>query len=159
MFGAVLYSLAFILSLLSWRSDKEKTKQALKAAGKSLLKTLPTMLGIVGVVGLLLAIIPPHWISTYLGEQAGFGGTAVAAIIGAVTLIPGLVALPLAGSIYRQGASTLTVAAFISTLTMVGLVTAPTEVEHLGKKMTLWRNSLSFVFALVIAALMEVILR
>jgi uncharacterized membrane protein YraQ (UPF0718 family) len=159
MFGVVLYSLAFILSALSWRADKEKTRKALKIARRSLLKTLPTMLGIVGIVGILLAVIPPHWISTYLGESAGLLGTAAAALIGSVTLIPGLVAFPLAGAIYRQGASTLTVAAFISTLTMVGVVTAPTEVEQLGRKMTIWRNGLSFIFALAIAVLMEVILR
>lgn len=158
MYSLILYSLAVVIAAVSFRADREKTKQAFIVSVRSLVKIAPTMLGIVGIVGLLLALVPPHWISTYLGEKAGFFGTIAAAIIGAVTLIPGLVAFPLAGSIYRQGASTMTVAAFITTLTMVGFVTAPTEIEQLGKEMTVWRNSLSFIFALIIAVLMEVIL-
>ena len=158
MYSLILYLLAGVITAVSFRADQEKTKRAFKVSVRSLVKVAPTMLGIVGVVGLLLALVPPYWISTYLGEKAGFVGTIAAAIIGAVTLIPGLIAFPLAGSIYRQGASTMTVAAFITTLTMVGVVTAPTEIEQLGKEMTIWRNSLSFIFALVIAVLMEVIL-
>ncbi|NLB74835.1 MAG: permease [Firmicutes bacterium] len=158
MYSLVLYLLAVIIAALSFRADEEKTIEAFKVSIRSLAKIVPTMLGTVGLVGLLLVLVPPHWISTYLGEKAGFVGTMAAAIIGAVTLIPGLVAFPLAGSIYAQGASTMTVAAFITTLTMVGFVTAPTEIEQLGKEMTIWRNSLSFVFALAIAVLMEVIL-
>lgn len=52
----------------------------------------------------------------------------------------------------------MTVAAFITTLTMVGIVTAPAEIQQLGRKMTLWRNGLSFVFALIIAFVMGAVL-
>lgn len=158
MYSLILYGLAVVVTIFSYIANREKTGQAFKVAGRSLLKILPAMLGIVGVVGLLLAIVSPNWISAYLGEQSGFAGTAAAALLGSLTLIPGLIALPLAGTIYHQGASTLTVAAFISTLTMVGLVTAPAEIEQLGRKMTVWRNSFSLLFALLIAVLMEVIL-
>ena len=53
----------------------------------------------------------------------------------------------------------MAIAAFITTLNMVGLVTAPLEIEQLGKKYTLMRNSLSLIFALIIAFGMGVILR
>lgn len=52
-----------------------------------------------------------------------------------------------------------TVAAFITTLTMVGVVTAPGEVQQLGKKIALWRNVSGFVMALVIAVLMGAVLQ
>jgi hypothetical protein len=41
----------------------------------------------------------------------------------------------------------------------VGVVTAPLEIEQLGKRYTLVRNGLSFVFALIIAIGIGVILR
>jgi uncharacterized membrane protein YraQ (UPF0718 family) len=73
-------------------------------------------------------------------------------------LIPALISFPLAASLLRSGATVTTIAAFITTLVMVGFVTAPMEVKALGRKFTLLRNGLSFVAALIIAGLMGVIL-
>lgn len=157
MYGLILYSLAIGLTGWSFYRDNEKTKNALKVALRSFVKILPTMLAIVGITGLVLAIIPPEWISTYLGEQAGIYGPISAGLIGSLTLIPGLVAIPLVGTIYRQGASIYTVAIFISTLTMVGIVTLPAEIEQLGKKLAIWRNGLSLAFAILIALILGVI--
>jgi hypothetical protein len=39
------------------------------------------------------------------------------------------------------------------------VLTAPLEAKFFGKRFTLWRNSLSFIFAIVIALLMGVVLR
>jgi len=64
----------------------------------------------------------------------------------------------LAGSLLRSGATIMTISAFITTLVMVGVVTAPMEIKSLGKRFTLLRNGLSFIGALVIAAIMGVIL-
>jgi uncharacterized membrane protein YraQ (UPF0718 family) len=158
MYSIFLYSISVIAVLISHRASREKTRQAVTSALKSFFQVAPAMVGIIGIVGLILAMIPPQWISEYLGKGAGIAGTIGAAMFGAVTLIPGLIAFPLAGSLYQEGASTMTIAAFITTLTMVGVVTAPVEIQQLGKKMTLWRNGLSFVSALIISAIMGVVL-
>ena len=47
--------------------------------------------------------------------------------------------------------------AFLTTLTMVGIVTFPLERREFGLKFTITRNALSFVFAMVIALVMGVI--
>ncbi|QUL98736.1 MAG: permease [Candidatus Fermentithermobacillus carboniphilus] len=158
MYGVVLYLVSSLAVIISWKADRDRTREALRMAAKSFARTGPFMVEVAGLIGVLLALIPPQWISEYLGKQAGMAGTIGAALLGAITLIPGLIAFPLAGSLYQEGASTVTVAAFITTLTMVGVVTAPVEIQQLGKKMTLWRNGLSFVFALLIAVVMGVIL-
>jgi len=118
----------------------------------------PGLLAIVGVVGLILGILPPETITKLVGEEAGFLATATAAVLGAVTLIPALISFPLAASLLRSGATVTTIAAFITTLVMVGFVTAPMEIKALGRKFTLLRNGLSFAAALIIAGLMGVIL-
>jgi len=41
---------------------------------------------------------------------------------------------------------------------MVGVITLPLELRELGKKITILRNVFSFVFAIVIALIMETIL-
>ncbi len=48
--------------------------------------------------------------------------------------------------------------AFLTTLTMVGIVTFPLEKKEFGLKFAVTRNALSFVSALVIAMMMGVIL-
>jgi uncharacterized membrane protein YraQ (UPF0718 family) len=146
------------LGILAVR-DRAKAQQAVRVATKSFLGIFPSMLAIVGLIGLLLGLVPPQVIGSYLGEGAGGWATVTAALIGAVMFIPSIVAFPLAASLLRAGASVATIAAFLATLVMVGTVTLPLEIRHLGKKMALGRNLLSLLFALVIASVMGMVLR
>lgn len=154
----IIYSLLSICLIVSLIKSKDKTKKAFKIAGKALLKTAPSLLAVLGIVGLTLGILTPETITKLVGADAGFIATIFASLIGAITLIPSLVAFPLAGSLLRSGATVMTISAFITTLVMVGVVTAPMEIKVLGKKFTLLRNSLGFGAALIIAAIMGVIL-
>lgn len=154
----MIYGLLGVFLLVSLIKSREKTKKAFKVAAKALLKSAPSLLAVLGIVGLTLGILTPETISKLVGAEAGFTATIFAAILGAITLIPSLVAFPLAGSLLRSGATIMTISAFITTLVMVGLVTAPLEVKELGKKFTLLRNGLGFIFALIIAGIMGVML-
>jgi len=153
-----IYSFLGICLIASIIKSKEKSKKAFKVAGKALLKTAPSLLTVLGIVGLTLGILAPETISNMVGAEAGFTATIVAAILGAITYIPSLVAFPLAGSLLRSGATVMTISAFITTLVMVGIVTAPMEIKALGKKFTLLRNGLGFMAALIIAGIMGMIL-
>ncbi len=153
-----IYGLLGICLIASVIKSKDKTKKAFKIAGKALLKTAPSLLSVLGIVGLTLGLLTPETISGLVGAEAGFSATILAAVIGAVTLIPSLVAFPLAGSLLRSGATVMTISAFITTLVMVGVMTAPMEIKELGKKFTLLRNSLGFAAALIIAGIMGVLL-
>ncbi len=154
----VIYSLLIFSLLLSFWKNRQKTLKSFLIAGRAFLKTAPSLLTILGIVGLILGILTPETISKLIGSEAGYWATGIAAILGAITLIPSLIAFPLAGSLLRSGATIMTISAFITTLVMVGVVTAPMEIKSLGKKFTILRNSLSFVGALIIAAIMGVIL-
>lgn len=153
-----IYSLLVVCLVASIINSKEKSKKAFKVAGKSLLKSAPSLLAVLGIVGLTLGILTPETISNLVGAEAGFTATIVAAVLGSITLIPSLVAFPLAGSLLRSGATVITISTFITTLVMVGIVTAPMEIKTLGKKFTLLRNGLGFLAAFIIATLMGVIL-
>ncbi len=154
----IIYAIFVSALLYSVSKNRTKTKQAFYVGKKMFLKLLPQLLIITGLVGLLLGYVPPEIIEIYLGEEAGMTGTMMAAIFGAVTLIPNIIAMPLAGSLLRSGAAVVTVAALITTLTMVGTVTFPLEAKTFGTRFALLRNSLSFVTAIVIAVLIGVIL-
>ena len=80
------------------------------------------------------------------------------ALLGSILQIPALISYPLAASVLEMGATITAVAAFTTTLTMIGFVTLPIEIRELGKQRALLRNGLSFIGALLIAAVMGVIL-
>ncbi len=154
----VIYGLLAVCLIASLIKSKEKTKKAFRVAGKALLKMTPSLLAIIGLVGLTLGVLTPETISKLVGSEAGFAATAVAAVIGSITLIPSLIAFPLAGSLLRSGATIMTMSVFITTLVMVGVVTAPMEIKELGTKFTLLRNGLGLAAAFAIAGIMGVVL-
>jgi uncharacterized membrane protein YraQ (UPF0718 family) len=144
--------------IISFFKDSAKTKQSLLVAVKSFLSILPTVLLIIIFIGLFLGFVPPSEIYEIVGEQSGFGGVLLVALLGAFLHIPALISFPLAASLLESGASITTVAVFITTLTMIGIVTLPLEIRELGKKMTLLRNGMSFIIAIIIALIMGSIL-
>jgi len=154
----MIYSFLSICLAISLIKSKEKTVRAFKIAWKAILKTASSLLMVLGVVGLTLGVLTPETISHLVGKEAGITATIVAALLGSITLIPSLVAFPLAGSLLRSGATVMTISAFVTTLVMVGIVTAPLEIKTLGKKFTVLRNGLGFLAALLIAGIMGVFL-
>lgn len=106
---------------------------------------------IILLIGLLLGFIPPEHVSRFVGEQSGFGGILLVGVAGDIMHIPAILSFPLAASFLESGASITAVAAFITTLTMIGTVTLPLEIKELGKGIALLRNGISFVIAIVIA--------
>lgn len=157
IFNAVLYALALALLVFSYLKDKRKTKKALTVAWKSFSNLLPTMLGIIGLLGLMLAAVPREAISGLFGSNSP-AGILLISLVGAVTLMPAFIAFPLAGSLLAAGAGVTAVACFVTTLLMVGVLTAPAEAAYFGRRFTFWRNALGFAFALAIGYLMGVIL-
>ena len=154
-----LYIIVFgALGILAVR-DRTQARRAVQVAFKSLFSLLPMMLTIIGLIGLLLGLVPPEMISRYLGGESTVWSTLGALALGAVLYIGSLFSLPLAGSLLRAGASVTTVAAFLTGLMMVGTLTLPLEIQHLGKKMAFSRNLLSLIFALVIALVIGMVLR
>ncbi len=110
------------------------------------------------LIGLVLTFIPPESIERVLGSSNVLFASVAAALAGSVTLIPAFVAFPLVGSFIDMGASIVPAVAFLTTLTMVGVVTFPLEKKEFGLKFAVTRNALSFVSALVIAMMMGVVL-
>jgi len=147
----MMYLIALGLLLISFYKDKKKTKMALKKAWKSFMNILPKFLGVIGLVGIMLAVFDEALISSLIGAESGFIGTVLASVIGAITLIPGFVAFPTAKVLLENGAGYMQIGVFVSTLMMVGIMTMPVEIEYFGKKVTLIRNGLAFLLSFVVA--------
>ena len=146
------------LLLFSFIKDKGKTKEALKKAffmGKGMALSI---FAVIFAIGFVLAVLPPEKIAVFIGKQNVFLATVLAAAFGAITLVPAFIAFPLIGTLSKAGVGIMPSVAFLTTLTMVGVATFPLERKTFGTKFTITRNVLSFVFAIIIAVIMGVIL-
>ena len=158
IFTIVFWVVAIVLTIVSLIKNKKKTFAAMKKSKGMMGNMLSDIVAIIFLIGLVLTFIPPETIKTVLGSANTLMSTVVSALVGSITLIPAFVAFPLVGSLVDAGASIIPGVAFLTTLTMVGVVTFPLEKKEFGSKFALTRNVLSFGFAIVIALTMGVIL-
>lgn len=158
IFTMIFWVISIVLIIGSLLKSKEKTFLAMKKSRGMMKNMMGEIVAILFLIGLILTFIPPESIEKVLGSSNVLLSTISAAIAGSVTLIPAFVAFPLVGSFVNVGASIVPAVAFLTTLTMVGIVTFPLEKQEFGLKFTLTRNILSFVFAIIIALGMGVII-
>ncbi len=158
IFTLIFLIIGLILMVASILKSKEKTLLAMKTSRGMMNGMLGDIIATLFLIGLILTFLPPETIEQFLGNSTGNTATFFSALAGSVTLIPAFVAFPLVGSLVDNGASTMSAAAFLTTLTMVGVVTFPLEKEEFGLKFTIVRNGVSFVFAIIIAIGMGVII-
>ena len=151
VFTYVFYGVAALLLFLSFLKSREKTKAALLKAWKAFENILPQFLAILIVAGILLAFLTPEMISTFIGRKSGWWGVVGAALVGSITLIPGFLAFPMAALLLKNGAGTMQIGAFVSTLMMVGVITLPLEIRYFGKKAALLRNLMALGFSFLVA--------
>ena len=158
IFTVLFWVIAIILTLISLVKDQKKTVEAMKKSKGMMGNMLGEIVAIIFIIGLVLTLIPPETIKQVLGSANTLTSTVISALVGSITLIPAFVAFPLVGSLVTVGASIVPAVAFLTTLTMVGMVTFPLEKKEFGMRFALTRNLMSFGFAIVIALTMGVIL-
>ncbi len=158
IFTLAFWGISIILMVVSLIKSKQRTFKAMKKSKAMMGNMLGQIVAIIFIIGLVLTFVPPESIKSVLGAENTVMATVISAIAGSITLIPAFVAFPLVGSFINVGASIVPGVAFLTTLTMVGVVTFPLEKKEFGLKFALTRNLLSFVAALFIAAVMGVVL-
>lgn len=144
----ILTGLAVIISLIA---DRKKTVRALEIALKKFLKILPAFFVMLILISIVLFLVPDKMISKYLGSSDRFLGMFFASFFGSITLMPGFIAFPLCGILLRKGVLYMVLSAFTTTLMMVGILTYPIEKEYFGIRVTIIRNVMSFIIAIIIA--------
>ena len=147
-------ALAVIASLIA---DRRKTLMGVRRGLRMFVKLLPALVAVLAAVSLLMAAVHPATLERWLGGGGPVPFVA-ALLVGSIALIPGFVAFPLAGVLKDHGATTAVLAAFITTLLMVGIVTLPIEIRFFGRRMAVYRDLLAFGGAVIVALVMAAIL-
>ena len=155
----ILYILAIVLTIVSFIKDSKKTKLALIKAVKAFENILPTVLCVMEVVGITLSLIDEEIIVKLIGNDSGIIGLIISILLGSITMMGGFIAFPLGATLISKGASICNVAAFISSLMMVGILTFKMEEKYWGRKATLLRNALGIIVSIIVGIVMGMIYR
>ena len=153
----ILYIVTAVALAASLIAGRRQTLAALKLACTRLVKILPAFLVMLVLLAVALALVPQELVRRLLGRESGALGVAIAAAVGSITLMPGFIAFPLSGALLRQGVPYMVLAAFTTTLMMVGVLTYPLERQYFGRNVTLVRNAIGLLIALIAAGVMGLV--
>lgn len=146
-----LYGLTAVSMLLSLIISRKKTLKAFKTGMKKLWNITPSFISVLMGVSVVLYLVPREFIASALGGSGSFPGIMAASLIGSITVMPGPIVYPLCRILVNGGVAYSVIAAFSTTLMMVGIVTFPMEKTYFGWKFAFVRNLISYFTGLVIA--------
>lgn len=136
--------------MVSFFINRRKTIDACSYSWRLFMSILPQLLLISLIVGLIFAMVSNETLVKLLSSGNGWLGLIISDVIGAIAIIPGVIAFPLAGQILTYGAGYSVIATFISSLMMVGVITFGMERDVFGTKIATWRNVLGFILSIII---------
>jgi len=128
----------------------KKIKKSLVMSYKPLLGAIPMMLGVVMLISLVSVAIPSKiYMSLFTGNN--IIDSVIASAFGSILAGNPVTSYILGGEFLSLGISMVAVISFIVAWVTVGFIQLPAEMIMLGKKFSIWRNVLSFIFSIFVA--------
>jgi len=156
--GIIYLLIAFMLLILSAVKSPEKTKQALKAAGKISLTVFPVLFLIFILMGVTSVFVSKEMIASWLGRSSGGLGIIIGELVGSFALIQPAAVFPYAGILHEKGADYGSLFGFVMTAILIGITTLSLEIKLFGKKFTIVRNILTFILIFIMALIFKFVL-
>ncbi len=147
---AALCITAFLLVLFP-----EKRSGVIAASTEFFLEMILILPAVMVLMGLFSVFVPSEMIVRYLGRESGLKGLLMAAAMGSLPTGPLYVAFPIASALLRKGARVSSVVVFLSAWSCIKLPQEIVELEFLGFKFMLTRLSLTLLFSVLMALVME----
>lgn len=147
----VLYIATAFLLGISLYADRRKTALALRTALRRFTRIAPAFLLMLILVAVVLSLIPDQLLVRVLARESKWTATLAASGLGSASIMPGFIAFPLCGLLLDRGALFMVLAAFSTTVMMVGVATFPLERTYLGTPLAIMRNLVSLVVAIIVA--------
>jgi uncharacterized membrane protein YraQ (UPF0718 family) len=154
----IILFITFAAGVVSYFFDKKKTVAGIRSGLTMFLHILPGMVVLIWLISILIYLLPQGVIAHYLGKEAGLSAYLLAAIFGAIALMPGFIAYPFAGVLLRNGVSYQVIGMFLSTLLMVGVLSIQLEARYYGWKVAMTRNLVYLVGAIIIGTTIALII-
>lgn len=131
---------------------------AFRKTTHAFVSVIPVIVGMMLLTGLIIRFIPMDKLAGLFGNNS-FMDAFIGAFFGGISAGHPLTSYVLGGELLAEGVSLVAVTALVVSWTTVGSIQLPAEALMLGKRFAVYRNLLSFVFAIVIAVLTVFTLR
>jgi uncharacterized membrane protein YraQ (UPF0718 family) len=124
--------------------NNKSLNQCISGAARSFAASLPTLLGVILLMGLFRAVVPKEMLFRFLGGGA-FRDMFAGSVIGSISGGNAVTSYIVGGEILAQGGSLFAVTAFLVAWVTVGIIQLPAEASLLGRRFAVARNIVSFV--------------
>ena len=131
--------------------------EAVNKAAKSIINVFPYFIGIILLMSLFNVSIPKSFY-LHIFTKSPILDPLIGAVIGSFSVGNPIISYIISGELLKQGVSLTAVTAFVLSWVTVGIIQLPAECAILGKKFAIYRNILSFLFAVIIAMIIGVVL-
>ncbi|TAJ45845.1 hypothetical protein [Methanofollis fontis] len=129
---------------------REGIRESAYKTGRSVLQTLPWIVGLLMLVSLLVAAIPDEaYAAVFTGNP--LIDSCTGAFFGSIAAGNPVTSYVIGGELLEAGISLAAVTAFLITWVTVGIVSLPAEMQILGRRFALVRNLSGFLFSIAIA--------
>jgi len=125
---------------------------AIRKALRQLASMLPILVGVVLLIGLVRATVPPSAVLAVFNGNT-LRDTFLGSVMGSVLAGNPINSYVIGEQLLRDGVSLYAVGAFVVTWVTVGVVQLPAESIALGRRFALYRNGLAFLVSIPIALL------
>ena len=125
----------------------ENIKTSAWKALKSLGGVMPILLGVVFLLGALRTLIPKEIYAKVF--QGNLLDSVLGSAIGSIMAGNPITSYILGGEFLNEGVSLIAVTAFLIAWVTVGVVQLPAEAMILGKRFSISRNIICFIFAII----------
>jgi len=134
-----------------------KFLKAYQKTKKTIIMTLPLVMGVILLISLLSPLLKSNWIVKIFQHNV-LADSFLGATIGSLAAGNPITSYILAGELTKLGISLAAITAFILAWVTVGIVQLPAESMILGKKFAVLRNILSFISAILIGLIVQLVL-
>jgi len=110
------------------------------------------------ILGLFAVWVSKETVVKYLGKTSGLKGIILAIILGALPTGPLYIAFPIAVTLLKKGAKISNIVIFLSSWACIKIPQEMVELQFLGPKFMLLRLSLTIIFVIIMAVIIEKII-
>ncbi|MFH1781318.1 MAG: permease [Patescibacteria group bacterium] len=132
--------------------NSKKFTKAFKMTLFSFQASFPMLLGVIILMGIAEAIIPPEAYSNFFTGNS-YLDPVIGATVGSFMAGSPITSYIIGGEFLKQGVSTDAVVAFLMAWTTVGFLQTPLEATFLGIRFTIFNTVVAFISAIAVGSL------